>query len=75
MRLGVVGMLPPDFREISDQHLAAIKALNLTGTAFHAPWGTAICRHLCRVPQGARYHCGRGHGSAPVRHWLCRVPV
>ena len=37
MRLGVVGMLPPDFREISDQHLAAIKALNLTGTAFHAP--------------------------------------
>ena len=37
MRLGVVGMLPPDFREISDQHLAAIKALNLTGAAFHAP--------------------------------------
>ena len=37
MRLGVVGMLPPDFRAISDQHLAAIKALNLTGAAFHAP--------------------------------------
>ena len=37
MRLGVVGMLPSDFREISDQHLAAIKELNLTGTAFHAP--------------------------------------
>ena len=37
MRLGVVGMLPPDFRAISDQHLAEIKALNLTGTAFHAP--------------------------------------
>ena len=37
MRLGVCGMLPPDFREISDQHLAAIKALNLTGAAFHAP--------------------------------------
>ncbi len=37
MRLGVVGMLPPDFREISDQHIEAIKALNLTGTAFHAP--------------------------------------
>ncbi len=39
MRLGVVGMLPPDFRAISDQHLAAIKALNLTGAAFHAPGG------------------------------------
>lgn len=37
MRLGVVGMLPPDFRTISDHHLAAIKALNLTGAAFHAP--------------------------------------
>ena len=37
MRLGVVGMLPPDFRAISDQHLASIKALNLTGAAFHAP--------------------------------------
>ena len=37
MRLGVVGMLPPDFRDISSEHLNAIKALNLTGAAFHAP--------------------------------------
>ena len=37
MRLGVVGMLPPDFRDISSQHLDAIKALDLTGVAFHAP--------------------------------------
>ena len=37
MRLGVVGMLPPDFRDISTQHLEAIQALNLTGAAFHAP--------------------------------------
>ena len=37
MRLGVVGMLPPDFRDISSEHLDAIKALDLTGAAFHAP--------------------------------------
>ncbi len=37
MRLGVVGMLPPDFREIGNQDLAAIKALELSGVAFHAP--------------------------------------
>ena len=36
MRLGVVGMLPPDFRDINNDHLEAIKALKLTGTAFHA---------------------------------------
>ena len=39
MRLGVVGMLPPDFRDISSEHLDAIKALDLTGAAFHAPGG------------------------------------
>ena len=37
MRLGVVGMLPADFREITDQHLAQIAALKLTAGAFHAP--------------------------------------
>ena len=37
MRLGVVGMLPADFREITNEHLEAIKALDLTGAAFHAP--------------------------------------
>ena len=75
MRLGVVGMLPSDFREISDQHLAAIKALNLTGTAFHAPRENLSAITDRRVPQGARYHCGRGHGATPVRHGLFRVPV
>ena len=37
MRLGVVGMLPADFRQINAEHLAAISALGLTGAAFHAP--------------------------------------
>ena len=37
MRLGVVGMLPADFRDITDEHLAAIAALKLTAGAFHAP--------------------------------------
>ena len=37
MRLGVVGMLPSDFREINNKHLESIKALKLTGAAFHAP--------------------------------------
>jgi sugar phosphate isomerase/epimerase len=35
MRLGVVGMLPADFRQINAEHLAAIRALGLTGAAFH----------------------------------------
>ena len=37
MRLGVVGMLPADFREIGSGHLEAIQDLNLSGAAFHAP--------------------------------------
>ncbi|NKB66178.1 MAG: TIM barrel protein [Candidatus Latescibacteria bacterium] len=37
MRLGVVGMLPSDFRTIAPEHLDAIRALGLTGAAFHAP--------------------------------------
>lgn len=35
MRLGVCGMLPGDFRAITHQHLDAIRALGLTGAAFH----------------------------------------
>ena len=35
MRLGVVGMLPADFRTITSEHLKAIQALNLTGACFH----------------------------------------
>jgi sugar phosphate isomerase/epimerase len=37
MRLGVVGMLPADFRAITTKHLKAIQALNLTAACFHAP--------------------------------------
>jgi sugar phosphate isomerase/epimerase len=37
MRLGVVGMLPPDFRAITPNHLKAIQALDLTAGCFHAP--------------------------------------
>ena len=36
MRLGVVGMTPPDFRDIDASHLAAIADLQLTGAASHA---------------------------------------
>ena len=35
MRLGVVGILPADFRTITPGHLAAIKALGLTAACFH----------------------------------------
>lgn len=35
MRLGVVGMLPPDFRTINSDHLKAIQSLKLTGACFH----------------------------------------
>ena len=37
MRLGVVGMLPGDFRDIDGSHLEAIAALQLTGAGFHVP--------------------------------------
>lgn len=37
MRLGVVGMLPPDFRAITHNHLKAIQALDLSAGCFHAP--------------------------------------
>jgi sugar phosphate isomerase/epimerase len=36
MRLGVVGMLPQDFRTITAEHLAGIRTLKLSGAAFHA---------------------------------------
>ena len=36
MRLGVVGMMPSDFRAINSEHLAAVRALGLTGVGFHA---------------------------------------
>jgi len=35
MRLGVVGMLPRDFRTITHQHLKTIRALDLTAACFH----------------------------------------
>lgn len=35
MRLGVVGILPADFRAITRGHLDAIKALGLTAACFH----------------------------------------
>jgi len=37
MRLGVVGMMPADFRDLTAAHLAAIADLKLTGAASHAP--------------------------------------
>ncbi|MBI3957161.1 MAG: sugar phosphate isomerase/epimerase [Chloroflexi bacterium] len=37
MRLGVVGMMPPDFRAINSEHLAGVRALGLSGVGFHAP--------------------------------------
>ena len=37
MRLGVCGMIPSNFREITPQHLEAIRTLELTGAAFHYP--------------------------------------
>lgn len=37
MRLGVVGMMPADFRTISHDHLEAVRLLNLTGVGFHVP--------------------------------------
>ena len=53
MRLGVVGMLPPDFRDISSEHLDAIKALDLTGAAFHAPANSSPKSRLASATKSA----------------------
>lgn len=37
MRLGVVGMMPADFRTINSEHLAGVRRLGLSGVGFHAP--------------------------------------
>ena len=36
MRLGVVGMLPSDFRTITARHLKSVQALELSAACFHA---------------------------------------
>ena len=55
MRLGVVGLLPRDFRTLKPAHLRAVQALGFTGCAFHFPGelcgeitaaDTARCRAL-----------------------------
>ena len=35
MRLGIVGMLPPDFRMITAEHLKTVQALELSAACFH----------------------------------------
>lgn len=82
MRLGVVGMLPSDFRTISPAHLQAIQALNLTGAGFHAsgellPEITAADCHAARrqfdaagldlVQFGIGYRTCLFHPDADVR--------
>lgn len=37
MRLGIVGMLPGDFRTFGRSHFEAIRALGFTGAGFHLP--------------------------------------
>ena len=37
MRLGIVGMLPGDFRAFGRSHFEAIRALEFTGAGFHLP--------------------------------------
>ncbi|MEZ4673541.1 MAG: sugar phosphate isomerase/epimerase family protein [Caldilineaceae bacterium] len=41
MRLGIVGMLPNDFRQITPLHLETLQGLGLTGASFHRE-GTAL---------------------------------
>ena len=55
MRLGVVGMLPSDFRTIAPAHLEAIRDLGLTAACFHASGDqlfeveNAACAQMKRV--------------------------
>ncbi len=53
MRLGIVGMLPGDFRTFTDDHFHAIQNLGFTGAGFHfsgdrmdeiTPEDTALCK-------------------------------
>ena len=58
MRLGIVGMLPGDFRTFTKTQLAAIRALTFTGFGFHLNGDdifeitTADCRHYHRLLAG-----------------------
>lgn len=55
MRLGVVGMLPQDFRTITPSHLETIRGLGLTGACFHGDGPTlfdikpADCQQVQRL--------------------------
>jgi sugar phosphate isomerase/epimerase len=44
MRLGIVGMLPRDFRAITADHLKAVQALDLSAACFHI--GPELLQHV-----------------------------
>ncbi len=58
MRLGIVGMLPGDFRTFTKTQMAAIRALTFTGFGFHLNGDdifditTADCRHYHQLMAG-----------------------
>lgn len=58
MRLGIVGMLPGDFRTFTKTELAAMRALTFTGFGFHLNGEaifditTADCRHYHQLLAG-----------------------
>ena len=55
MRLGVVGMVPSDPREITPAHLESVRAINLSSANFHVPaelqdeLGEEDCRRVRRL--------------------------
>ena len=44
MRLGIVGLLPRDFRTLQSPHLQTIQDLGFTGGAFHFP--AELCEEI-----------------------------
>jgi sugar phosphate isomerase/epimerase len=58
MRLGIVGMLPGDFRTFTKTQMAALRALTFTGFGFHLNGDavfditTADCRHYHQLMAG-----------------------
>lgn len=60
MRLGIVGMLPGDFRTHEPYHFEAIRELGFTGAGFHFPGELAGAIAPADVEQGLRLF--RDHG-------------
>lgn len=55
MRLGIVEMMPGDFRTWTRQHTGAVRDLGFTGFGFHMAWDTAQDVSTAQCRQGRQF--------------------